>query len=300
MLAAPLPPLPERYRVVRELGAGGMATVHLAEDLRYHRLVAIKVLRPELSAAIGAERFVQEIELTAALQHPHVLPLFDSGEADGRLFYVMPYIEGESLRARLDREGRLPVADAVQIVRDVAAGLAWAHEHGVVHRDVKPENVLLAGGEAIVGDFGIALALSRVGPDRITGTGFSLGTPAYMSPEQIAGDRELDGRSDQYGLACVFFEMLAGEPPFSGRTTQALMSRALVEPPRRLRALRPEVPPEVDAAVARALAKDPAGRHPTMRAFADACVPRSTRRPGRRALLHGGAALAAVAAAVVW
>jgi formylglycine-generating enzyme required for sulfatase activity/tRNA A-37 threonylcarbamoyl transferase component Bud32 len=270
-----------RYRIERELGQGGMATVYLAEDLRHHRRVAIKVLRPELAAAIGAERFLQEIEVTAGLSHPHILPLFDSGEAEGLLFYVMPYIEGESLRDRLTRDGRLPVRDALAIAGDAAAGLTAAHGRGIVHRDMKPENILLAGGEGLVADFGIALALSRVDAGRLTSTGFRVGTPAYMSPEQITGESTIDPRSDVYALACVLFEMLTGEPPFAGRTPQAIMSQTIAATPRRARSLRADVPAEVDAALARALAKDPAARFATPREFIEACAPPAARY-GRR------------------
>jgi formylglycine-generating enzyme required for sulfatase activity/dienelactone hydrolase len=250
-----------------------MATVFLAEDLKHHRQVAIKVLHPELSVAIGAERFAQEIEVTAALQHPHILPLFDSGEADGVLFYVMPFVEGESLRERLNREGKLPVADALAIAGDIASALAAAHARGVVHRDIKPENVLLSGGEALVADFGIAIAVSKVDTQRLTRTGLSVGTPAYMSPEQIAGGMQIDGRSDQYALACVLFEMLTGQPPFTAPTAQGIIAKALVETAPRAGALREDVPASADAAIARALAKDPTERFDSATAFVDDCVP---------------------------
>src|SRR4051812_34839804 len=202
-----------RYQLEREIGRGGMATVHLARDLRHHRRVAIKVLREELAAAIGAERFLEEIRVTASLQHPHILPLFDSGSAEGLLWYVMPFAEGETLRARLAREGRLPVAEAVRLAREVADALDHAHARGVVHRDVKPENVLLLGGHALVADFGIALALEHAGGERLTRTGLTLGTPQYMAPEQAAGERALDARVDVYALGAVLYEMLAGAPP---------------------------------------------------------------------------------------
>ena len=208
--------LADRYRLDREVGAGGMATVYLAEDVRHDRRVALKVLRPELAAVIGAERFLAEIKLTANLQHPHILPLFDSGEADGYLFYVMPFIKGETLRDRLNREKQLPVADAVRITTEVASALDYAHRHGVIHRDIKPENILLHDGQALVADFGIALAASKAGGSRMTETGMSLGTPHYMSPEQAMGEREITARSDVYALGAVLYEMLTGDPPFTG------------------------------------------------------------------------------------
>ena len=222
--------LAERYRIERELGRGGMATVYLAEDLKHGRRVALKVLRPELSPALGAERFQREIETASRLQHPHILTLHDSGEAAGLLYYAMPYVEGESLRSRLTREVQLDAAVAVGIARDVADALACAHAAGVLHRDIKPENILLTGGHAVVADFGIARALDAVGADRLTETGLALGTPHYMSPEQAAGARVLDARSDMYALGCVVYEMLAGEPPFSGPTAQAIMARHAIDP----------------------------------------------------------------------
>jgi Tol biopolymer transport system component len=261
-------PAPERiaaalaghYRFERELGRGGMATVWLAEDVRHHRRVAIKVLHPELSAVLGPERFLKEIELTAGLQHPHILPLFDSGEADGRLWYVMPYVEGETLRARLARERQLPVADAVRIAREVAEALDYAHRRGVIHRDVKPENILLHEGRALVADFGIALAVRNAGGARVTETGLSLGTPQYMSPEQATAERELDARSDVYSLGCVLYEMLAGEPPHTGPTTQAIIAKIITDKPRPLTELREAVPAPLAVAVHTALAKLPADR----------------------------------------
>ena len=212
--------LADRYRIERELGAGGMATVYLAADLKHGRRVAIKVLHAEFSAALGAERFLKEIALTASLQHPHILPLFDSGSVGGLLYYVMPYVEGETLRGRLKRERQLPIADAVRIATEAADALAYAHERGVVHRDIKPENILLQGGHSLVADFGIALAVEQAGGggQRMTQTGFSLGTPQYMSPEQATGEREVGPRSDIYSLGVVTYEMLVGEPPFAGRT----------------------------------------------------------------------------------
>jgi eukaryotic-like serine/threonine-protein kinase len=290
--------LPDRYRLVRELGRGGMATVYLADDTRHHRQVAIKVLRPELSAVIGGERFLREIELTAGLQHPHILPLFDSGEAGGLLFYVMPFVEGESLRDRLEREPRLALTDALAIAGDVAAALTWAHAHGVVHRDIKPENILLSGGEALVADFGIALALSNADAGRLTVTGLSLGTPAYMSPEQIAGEKHVDGRSDVYALACVLFEMLVGEPPFTGASAQSVLAQALVDAPRHPRTLRADVPPAVDAAITRALAKAPQDRFATPREFVEACAMPVAPAPSPRRTIAVGAVAALALAAV--
>ncbi len=259
--------LRERYRLERELGRGGMATVYLARDLKHERPVALKVLRPELAAALGAERFLREIRLTAQLHHPHILPLLDSGEAAGLLWYTMPYVEGESLRARLDRQRQLPVQEALQIARNVLAALAYAHSHGVIHRDIKPENILLDSGEAVVADFGIARAIGAAGGEHLTQTGMSVGTPLYMSPEQAGGSRELDARSDLYSLGCVVYEMLAGEPPFTGRTPQAIIARRLSEPPLPVRRLRAAVPAALDQAVARALAREPVDRFPSAAEF---------------------------------
>jgi serine/threonine-protein kinase len=260
--------LATRYAIERELGQGGMATVYLARDLRHDRKVALKVLRPELAAVIGAERFLQEIRVTANLQHPHILPLHDSGEADGFLYYVMPYVEGESLRDRLNRELHLPVDEAVRAVTQVAAALHYAHGRGVIHRDIKPENILLTSGAAVVADFGIARAVTEAGGGRLTETGISLGTPQYMSPEQATADRELDGRSDVYALGCVLYEMLAGEPPFAGPTAQSVIAKVLTETPRPVRVARPAAPRHVEAAIHTALAKLPADRFRTAAEFA--------------------------------
>jgi serine/threonine-protein kinase len=210
--------LSDRYVIERELGAGGMATVYLARDPKHSREVAIKVLRPELAAGLGVERFVREIEIAAQLTHPHILPLHDSGEADGFLYYVMPYVEGESLRHRINREGQLPIDDALQITREVAAALSYAHSQDVVHRDIKPENVLLSAGEAVVADFGIARAVSAAGGEHLTETGISIGTPAYMSPEQASGEDRIDGRTDIYALGCMLYEMLSGDAPYMAST----------------------------------------------------------------------------------
>src|SRR5919106_334627 len=267
--------LADRYRIEREIGAGGMATVYLAQDLRHDRKVALKLLRPELSAVIGAERFLAEIKLTANLQHPHILPLFDSGEADSYLFYVMPFVEGETLRARLTREKQLPVADAVRIATEVASALDYAHRHGVVHRDIKPENILLHDGRALVADFGIALAASKAGGNRMTETGMSLGTPHYMSPEQAMGEREITARSDVYAIGVVLYEMLTGDPPFSGSTAQAIVARVLTENPRPLLPQRHTIPRHVEAAVLTALEKLPADRFTTATEFAEALQDKS-------------------------
>jgi serine/threonine-protein kinase len=264
--------LPQRYRLLRHLGEGGMATVYLAEDLKHHRKVALKVLRPELAAIIGAERFLKEIEVTANLQHPNILPLYDSGEADTYLYYVMPYVEGESLRDKLNREKQLPVEETVEIARGVAAALQFAHEHGVIHRDIKPENVLLQSGQPVVADFGIALAISQAGGTRLTETGLSLGTPHYMSPEQASGDRQLDARTDIYSLGAMVYEMLTGDPPYSGNTVQAVVAKILTETPSPISRTRSLVPHNVEAAVEKALAKAPADRFGSAAKFAEALV----------------------------
>ncbi|MGH7511692.1 MAG: protein kinase domain-containing protein [Gemmatimonadales bacterium] len=266
--------LADRYRLDREAGAGGMATVYLAQDVRHDRRVALKVLRPELAAVIGAERFLAEIKLTANLQHPHILPLFDSGEADGYLFYVMPFVEGETLRDRLNREKQLPVPDAVRIATEVASALDYAHRHGVVHRDIKPENILLHDGQALVADFGIALAASKASGSRMTETGMSLGTPHYMSPEQAMGEREITARSDVYAIGAVLYEMLTGDPPFTGSTAQAIVARVVTETPRPMHAQRHTIPPHVEAAVLTALEKLPADRFASAAEFAEALINR--------------------------
>ncbi|HUF90327.1 MAG TPA: protein kinase [Gemmatimonadota bacterium] len=252
--------LSDRYRIEGEIGEGGMATVYLAEDLRHARKVAVKVLKPELAAVIGAERFLVEIQTTAGLQHPHILPLFDSGKEEGFLYYVMPYVEGESLRDRIDRERQLPVKDAVRLARGVADALDYAHRRDVVHRDIKPENILLHEGNPVVADFGIALALSAAGGGRMTETGLSLGTPHYMSPEQVSATKDLDARSDIYSLGAVLYEMLTGDPPHTGPTAQAVLMRILTEEPRPVTQIRSAVPAHVLAVIAKALEKLPADR----------------------------------------
>jgi serine/threonine-protein kinase len=281
--------LAAQYRLEQEIGAGGMATVYLAEDLRHDRRVALKVLRPELAAVIGAERFLAEIKLTANLQHPHILPLFDSGMADSFLYYVMPFVEGESLRDRLTREKQLPVEDAVRLASEVASALDYAHRHGVIHRDIKPENILLHDGRALVADFGIALAASKASGARMTETGMSLGTPHYMSPEQAMGERDITARSDVYALGAVLYEMLTGDPPFTGSTAQAVVARVVTESPRPLLPQRHTIPPHVEAAVLMALEKLPADRFATAAQFAEALA-----RPGMVSTLSRTAATAVV------
>ena len=263
--------LADRYAVEREVGRGGMATVYLAQDRKHDRQVALKVLHPDLAASLGPDRFLREIQIAARLQHPHILPLYDSGRTGGQadertedfLYYVMPFVEGESLRDRLNHEGQLPVEDAVKIGRDIAAALDYAHRHGVVHRDIKPENVMLHEGEAIVTDFGIAKAVSAAGGESLTQTGLAVGTPAYMSPEQASGEKEPDGRSDVYSLGCVLYEMLTGSAPFTGTTAQALIMKRFTEPVPSVRATRSAVTAELEAVVTKALAKDPDDRFPS-------------------------------------
>ncbi len=262
--------LTDRYRLERELGAGGMATVYLAHDLKHERDVAIKVLHPDLGAALGGERFLAEIRTTARLQHPHILPLLDSGEADGLLYYVMPLVTGETLRARLERERQLPIADAVRIAREVASALDYAHRQNVIHRDIKPENILLHDGSALVADFGIALAVQSAGGQRMTQTGLSLGTPQYMSPEQAMGERTIDARSDIYALGAVTYEMLTGDAPFLGSNVQAIVAKVLSEKPTPLHTLRDTVPEHIETAVLTALAKLPADRFASAAEFASA------------------------------
>jgi serine/threonine-protein kinase len=262
--------LADRYAIEKEIGSGGMATVYLADDLRHERKVALKVLKPELAAVVGAERFLAEIKTTANLQHPNILPLFDSGEADSFLFYVMPFVEGETLRERLGREKQLPVDEAVRIASEVADALESAHEQGVIHRDIKPENILLSRGRPLVADFGIALAVSAAGGGRLTETGLSLGTPYYMSPEQASADRDPSAASDVYSLACVLYEMLVGEPPYSGATAQAVLAKILVGDAPAPTEARASIPLHVDAVIRKSLEKLPADRFPSAAAFAAA------------------------------
>ena len=250
----------DRYTIEKEIGAGGMATVYLARDSKHDREVALKVLRPELGAVLGADRFLAEIKITARLDHPHILTLIDSGAADGLLYYVLPYVRGESLRDLLNRETQLPIEDAIALTKQVGSALDYAHRHGVIHRDIKPENILIQEGEAILTDFGIALAVKEAGGSRLTQTGLSLGTPMYMSPEQATGEKTIGPKSDQYSLAAVLYEMLTGEPPISGASSQAIIAKLLTEEPSRIRTVRKTVPKGIDDAVAKALAKSPADR----------------------------------------
>jgi len=291
--------LGDRYRIEGELGAGGMATVYLAEDLKHDRKVALKVLKPEVTAALGAERFIQEIKTTASLRHPHILPLFDSGEAGGFLFYVMPLVDGESLRDRLAREGQIPIDEALAIAREVADGLAYAHEAGVVHRDIKPANILLSGNHAAIADFGIARGLEAAGGAHLTQTGSVIGTPTYMSPEQAAAGSSIDGRSDVYSLGCVLYEMLAGEPPFVGSTPVAILAKKATGQVPEVRVLRDAVPRWLEAVVKRALARAPADRFPDARAFATALsgpgAPLDARGRGRTIRVTWGHGLATAA-----
>jgi serine/threonine-protein kinase len=298
--------LGDRYRVERELGSGGMAVVFLAEDLKHHRPVAIKLLRPELAAVVGSERFLREIQLAATLQHPHILPLYDSGQAGGLLYYVMPFAEGESLRQLLARESPLGLDDALRIAREVGSALEYAHQHGVIHRDIKPANIMLSAGQAVVADFGIARAVSAAGTEQLTSSGMVVGTPQYMSPEQ-AGAGSVDGRADQYSLACTLYEMLIGQPPFTGPTAHVVLARHSLEAVPGLRIVRDTVPVGVEAAIMKAMAKMPADRFASMAQFLDAlAAPRHetipsappNERPGRAAS-RGRRALVAVASSVV-
>jgi eukaryotic-like serine/threonine-protein kinase len=295
-----------RYTIERELGRGGMATVYLAQDTRHHRPVAIKVLHTELSHALGPERFVQEIDLVARLQHPHILPLHDSGEARGYLYYVMPYVAGGTLRNQLTRERQFPLEDALRVVAQVASALAYAHQQGVIHRDIKPENILMTGDQAVLADFGIAAAIEFAGGERLTETGLALGTPAYMSPEQAAGDRLLDARTDIYSLGCVAYEMLAGQPPFTGPTARSIIARHTIDPVPSLRTVRSTVSVALEAAITRALAKVPADRFGSAAEFARALTTTTTSYPltspirgKHRALLFGAAASGALLVALV-
>ena len=271
--------LPNRYQVEREIGRGGMATVFLAHDLKHDRAVALKVLHPDLAATLGPERFLREIKVAARLNHPHIVPLHDSGQAGNLLYYVMPFVEGESLRARMTRAGTLPVEEAVEIARDVAAALDYAHRQQVVHRDIKPENVMMHEGEAMVTDFGIAKAVREAGTENITQTGVAIGTPAYMSPEQASGEREPDGRSDIYSLGCMVYEMLTGQAPFTGPTAQAIITKRFLEPPPSARAHRGTVPEDLDRALKKAMARQPEERFETAALLAHALAPHSGATP---------------------
>ena len=293
--------LSDRYVISREIGAGGMATVYLAHDRKLDRDVALKVLRPELGAVLGSERFLTEIKISARLDHPHILTLIDSGEADGLLYYVLPFVRGESLRVKLTRERQLGLDEALMITKQVASALDYAHRQGLVHRDIKPENILIQEGEAMLTDFGIALAVKEAGGSRLTETGLSLGTPQYMSPEQATGDRSIDARSDVYSLASVLYEMLAGEPPVTGASAQAMIAKLMTEKPTHLRVLRDAVPAAIDAAVAKALNKTPADRFASAGDFAKALtVPAAGDSGGSRAAGSGKrTALVAVVVVVV-
>jgi eukaryotic-like serine/threonine-protein kinase len=250
--------LADRYTIDRELGKGGMATVFLARDLANDRTIALKVMLPDLTETLGADRFKREIRVAARLQHPNILSVLDSGDADGQLWYAMPYVEGENVYQRLERERQLPPPEAIRISQAVAGALAYAHDQGVVHRDIKPENIMLSGDQVLVADFGVARAVSEV-QDKLTATGMTVGTPVYMSPEQASGDKQIDGRSDVFALACVLYEMLSGEPPFTGATPQAALMRRFTGPPRPLRPLV-NIPEAVEQAIFRALARNPDDR----------------------------------------
>ena len=304
--------LADRYRLERELGAGGMATVYLAEDLKHDRKVAVKVLRPEIGAALGAERFLLEIKTTANLRHPHIVPLYDSGAAgEGLLYYVMPLVEGESLRDRLTRDKQLPIDEALRIAGEVADALSYAHARGVIHRDIKPENIMLEGGHAVVADFGIARAVSAAGGERLTQTGMAIGTPVYMSPEQAAGGSDIDGRSDLYSLGCVLYEMLGGQPPFTGPTAAAIARQHLIADPPPITNLRPAVPAAVVDALQRALSKSPADRFNPVAQFGAAIAPGAVasgtspsppiaRRRALGPIVVGVTVVAIVAAYFIW
>src|SRR5215216_5876994 len=291
--------LSQSYSIDRELGRGGMATVYLAQDAKHDRLVALKVLHPDLAASLGPDRFLREIKLAAKLNHPHILGLHDSGDADGFLYYVMPYIEGESLRERLDRVQQFSIDESVHHARGIASALDYAHRQGIVHRDIKPENVMLYEGEAMVMDFGIAKALSQAGPETLTQTGMMIGTPAYVSPEQAAGETNLDGKSDQYSLACVLYEMLSGERPFSGATPQAVMAKRFSEMPKPLRSFRSSIPESVEKAVTKAMAIDASGRYSTAAQFGQALASGSLTTPTDTASLPQTVVSAAKSVAVL-
>ena len=291
--------LSQSYSIDRELGRGGMATVYLAQDAKHDRVVALKVLHPDLAASLGPDRFLREIKLAARLNHPHILPLFDSGQADGFLYYVMPYVEGESLRERLDREQQLSIEEAVHHGRAIASALDYAHRQGIVHRDIKPENVMLYEGEAMVMDFGIAKAVSAAGSETLTQTGMMVGTPAYVSPEQAAGEANLDGKSDQYSLACVVYEMITGERPFAGATPQAIMAKRFSETPKPLRDLRSTVPESVEKAVSRAMSTDAGGRYATTAQFGQALASGSLATPTNTAAVPVAPVSAAKSVAVL-
>lgn len=287
------------YTIERLLGSGGMAAVYLAHDIKHDRKVAIKVLRPELSEALGTKRFLREITVTARLDHPHIVSVHDSGVADGIVYYVMPYVEGESLRQRLERVGHLDLDESIQIVRDVASGLHYAHERDVIHRDIKPENVLLAAGHARVVDFGLARALNQAGGTRLTETGIAVGTPEYMSPEQCIGVTHLDARTDVYALGCLTFEMLTGRPPFSDGPAQVILMHHARKAPPRLASLRPDLPKNVARAVDRTLAKDPDARFGSVTAFVDALNESKSGSPDNKTVITVGAIAAVLVVAAL-
>ncbi|HEY4955892.1 MAG TPA: protein kinase [Gemmatimonadaceae bacterium] len=287
--------LSDKYQIERELGRGGMATVYLAHDLKHDREVALKVLHPELSSALGPDRFLREIKVAARLNHPHILPLHDSGEANGFLYYVMPYVEGESLRSRLNRDGKLPLDEALYLARGVAGALDYAHRQRVVHRDIKPENIMLHEGEAMVMDFGIAKAVSVASGDTLTQTGMMVGTPAYVSPEQAAGEAEIDGRSDQYSLACMLYEILSGKKAFTGSTAQSVLSKRFTDPVPSLRKVEPTVPDEIDEAVTKALSKEPRERYNTSGEFAKALIWPKASTPSEQTTVKHAAAPKSIA-----
>ena len=296
--------LADRYTVERELGRGGMATVYLARDVKHDRPVAIKVMRPEIAATLGGERFLREIALAAPLQHPHILTLIDSGDAGGVLYYVMPWVDGETLASRLGRERQLPLDEALRLATEIAEALEYAHRHGVVHRDIKPDNILLAGGHAIVLDFGVARAIGTGDVSRLTNTGIAVGTPAYMSPEQAVGEREMDGRTDIYALGCVLYEMLVGEPPYTGPTPEVVMARRLVEPVPRISVARGTVGPGLEAVIEKALARTPADRWATAAEFATAlaapAIPRGPRNLTRQTVMVLAGVVAVLGAGAAW
>src|SRR5215212_6089172 len=305
MQTSPLPlqrlrdSLSQAYSIDRELGKGGMATVYLAQDLKHDRVVALKVLHPDLAASLGPDRFLREIKLAARLNHPHILPLFDSGSADGMLYYVMPYVEGESLRERIDRENKIPIDEAIRLTQGIASALDYAHRQGIVHRDVKPENVMLYENMPMVMDFGIAKAVSAAGSETLTQTGMMVGTPAYVSPEQAAGEINLDAKSDQYSLACMLYEMISGERPFSGNTPQSIMAKRFTETPTSLQELRSSVPESVRKAVARAMSTDASGRYSTTAQFGQALASGSLATPTNTAALPVAPVSAAKSVAVL-
>ncbi|HVD60672.1 MAG TPA: protein kinase [Gemmatimonadaceae bacterium] len=287
--------LSDKYEIERELGRGGMATVYLAKDRKHDREVALKVLHPELSSSLGPDRFLREIKVAARLNHPHILPLHDSGEASGFLYYVMPYVEGESLRARMNRTGKLPLDEALYLARGIAGALDYAHRQRVVHRDIKPENIMLHEGEAMVMDFGIAKAVSVAAGDTLTQAGMMVGTPAYVSPEQAAGEGTIDGRSDQYSLACMLFEVLSGNKAFTGSSAQAILTKRFTDPVPSLRKVDPTVPDEIDEAIAKAMSKEPAERYDTSGEFAKALIWPKSNTPSETTTVKQGAAPRSIA-----